>query len=137
MKTWLDATREDVLQDLAPGVTSTNVDMINKLNWTSWLMHIGDLINMDSNQFEMIVREHFESVILCINGERTRAETGEYPDDDQVDAYMASDAAKQTIEQLTRVTVSLTKESWPVFRDKICQEVGLDPKDFHFEFEDQ
>ena len=135
MKTWLEATKEDVVTELCPGVTITNDDMINKLNWTSWLAHIGELINMDSNQFEMIVREHFETVILCINGERTRAETGDYPTDEQVDTYMASDAAKQTIEQLTKLTVSLTKETWPEFRYKLCQEVGLDPADFHFDFE--
>ena len=135
MKTWLEATKEDVVTELCPGVTITNDDMINKLNWTSWLAHIGELINMDSNQFEMIVREHFETVILCINGERTRAETGDYPTDEQVDTYMASDAAKQTIEQLTKLTVSLTKETWPEFRDKLCQEVGLDPADFRFDFE--
>ena len=135
MKTWLEATKEDVVTELCPGVTITNDDMINKLNWTSWLAHIGELINMDSNQFEMIVREHFETVILCINGERTRAETGDYPTDEQVDTYMALDAAKQTIEQLTKLTVSLTKETWPEFRDKLCQEVGLNPADFQFDFE--
>ena len=135
MKTWLEATKEDVVTELCPGVTITNDDMINKLNWTSWLAHIGELINMESNQFEMIVREHFETVILCINGERTRAETGDYPTDEQVDTYMASDAAKQTVEQLTKLTVSLTKETWPEFRDKLCQEVSLDPADFHFDFE--
>ena len=135
MKTWPEATREDIIQELAPGVESTNADIINKLNWTSWLAHIGELINMDSNQFEMIVKEHFETVMLCIHGEMTRATSGEYPSQEEVDEFMKAPSTVETIQKLTSLTAQLTKETWPEFRDGICKEVGLDPDEFHFDFE--
>ena len=135
MKTWLEATFDDIAIELAPGVTATRGDEINKLNWTSWLMHIGELINMDSNQFELTTREHFEDLTLLIHGEATRAMEGDYPTPEQSQAYMHSAEAKQVIDSLTSVAVGLTKETWPEFRDRVCKEVDLDPNDFRFDFE--
>ena len=135
MKTWLEATKEDIIQEIAPGVESTDADMINKLNWTSWLAHIGELINMDSNKYELIVKEHFETVTQCIHGESRRAMTGEYPTTEESAKYMKNPDTIAMIQHLTNVTMRLDKESWPIFRDKICEDVGLDPDEFHFDFE--
>lgn len=135
MKTWLEATFDDIAIELAPGVTATRGDEINKLNWTSWLMHIGDLIEMGINQFEVTTREHFEDLTLVMHTERYNTLYGEYPTDEETDAYMHSQEAKKTIESLSSVAVGLSKETWPDFRDRVCKEVGLDPNDFKFDFE--
>ena len=136
MKTWNEATREDIVQDIAPGITATNADMINKLNWTSWLMNIGGLVEMDeSNKFELTTREHFETIFLLDYDEQVRAMTGKYPEYGEVEKYMNHPETKKKIEYLTQVAAKLTQKDWPEFRDHICSEVGLDPNDFILDFE--
>ncbi|MDO5436003.1 MAG: hypothetical protein Q4G19_06500 [Clostridia bacterium] len=135
MKTWLEATREDVIIEPFPGVCMTNDNMINKLNWTSWLPHMGELLSGDVNQFANTTREHFEDLTFLIHNEMVRASTGAYPEFEDAQAYMKTQEARDTIDKLTEVTVQLTRENWPAFRKLICEEVGLDPDDFQIDLE--
>ncbi len=137
MKTWLNATYDDIMQEVEPGVVTKNQHMINQLNWTSWLMHMGDLVSTNTNQYKFTTREHFDSLVFVTFGEFIRASENREPPYEEMDAYINSPDAQLTIDHLTQATIRLTKENWPEFRDRICQEADLDPKLFQFEFEDE
>ncbi len=135
LKTWTNVTREDVMREVAPGVLEKDQQKINQLNWSSWLMHMGDLLDMDVHSYALTTREHFDTVLFIDYGEYIRATEDHYPPYEEMDAYMKTPEVQQTLDYLTQTTIRLTKENWPEFRDRICAETGLDPKLFRFPFE--
>lgn len=42
MKLWNEATREDISTEVIPGVETLDEKVIDRLNWISYLSHIGN-----------------------------------------------------------------------------------------------
>ena len=68
---------------------------------------------------------HFDDLLFLIYGERIRAEQGEYPSIEEIMAYRSLPGTKAMIENLINVTVNLTMETWPEYKKKVCEKVGI------------
>lgn len=130
MKTWDDVTKEEIFQEIAPGVSATNDYLVNQLNWTEYLRHMRDMLFMGMIDDPMITREHLQDVVADIFMNMTNAIEGRFPEPDEISNYIRSPYAQETINKLTSLALNLTEENWPEFRDSICKEVELDPSDF-------
>ena len=127
MKTWDTVTHEDLIQEIIPGVTGINSDMVNKLNYISYLAHISELIKMGINKDASIVREHFEDLFTSIYIEQCRALKDIYPEPDEISKYMHSPSTHDAIDRLVIITIQLDESNWKGFKDKFCIDNGLDP----------
>ena len=126
MKCWANATKEDILQEMAPGVTMTNTDMINKLNWTEYLPHIRDMIDMGMSVDRELVDEHVTDLIESIFMSMGRLIYDRPVDPKEVTEYMETEHAQKTREALIQLTMSHTAETWPDMEADIRRKVGME-----------
>ena len=135
MKLWGEAKRDDIIKEIIPGVETLDEFKLDKLDWASYLSHMGEWLNEGLNQYEDSVREHFDFLVFVLYGERIYVESGKYPEIDEMQAYMALPETKELIRKLTDATTSLTRGNWPAFRQAVCEQYGLDPNDYVLDFE--
>lgn len=130
MKTWDDVTKDELIQEIAPGVYSTNAELQNQLNWTEYLRHMRDMLEMGMLKDPMITREHIQDVLVDIFMTTVRLIENRGAEPEEIQKYIRSSHAQKTIDALTETALKLTNENWPEFRNGVCGEVGLDPEDF-------
>ena len=135
MKLWNEATRNDIVNEVIPGIEVLDDAAIEKLDWTSYLAHIQDCVREELNQDEDFVRGHFDDLLFLIYVERIRAERGEYPGIEKIMAYRSLPGTKDMIENLTNVIVNLTMETWPEYKKKVCEKVGNELEELNRAFE--
>lgn len=135
MKLWNEATREDISTEVIPGVETLDEMAVARLNWTSYLSHIGEWVKEGLNHYENAVKEHFDNLTLFVYGERVRAECGEYPTKEEMQTYRKEPSTKALVQMLTKVTAQLSEETWPTFRKMTCERYGIDEKEFCEMFE--
>lgn len=130
MKTWDDVTKDELIQEIAPGVYSTNAELQSQLNWTEYLRHMRDMLEMGMLKDPMITREHIQDVLVDIFMTTVRLIENRGAEPEEIQKYIRSSHAQKTIDALTETALKLTNENWPEFRNGVCGEVGLDPEDF-------
>lgn len=125
MKTWDDVTREELVQELCPGVITTNTDLINQLNWIEYLRHIRDMIDMGMTDDPFITREHVQDVVVDIFMTLTRLVEERGAEPEEIREYILTPYAQKTINSLTEIALHHTSETWPEFEKQMREELNI------------
>ena len=130
MKTWDDVTKEELVHEMTDDVYTINEELQNQLNWTEYLRHLRDMLSWGMLDDPLITREHLQDVVVDIFMDMTKVIQDRYPEPEEIQEYIRSSYAQQTINSLTEIALKLTHDNWPDFKERICEEAGLDPDEF-------
>ena len=135
IKMWNTVTREDVMTEVITGVWTLDEKVAERLDWTSYLSHMHELMLDGTNKNEQAVREHFDDLTFMIFGERTNLELGRFPSETEGMMYRNHLHTRKLIDELTATTMSLTQGNWPSYKKHVCDHYGIDLKEFEEAFE--
>ena len=135
IKLWNTVTREDVMTEVIPGVWTLDEETAERLDWTSYLSHMHELMLDRTSKNEQAVREHFDDLTFIIFCERTNLERGSHPTAEEIMAYRNLSDTKRLVEELTDTTVKMTEKSWPNYKLMICAKYGIDQREYNLAFE--
>lgn len=139
IKLWNEATQEDIMTEVIPGVMGVDEQAVARLDWTSYLAHMQDLIREGLGQDEKFVRGHFDDLTFLIYGERIRVERGTYPVAQEVMAFRELPSTKTLIDQLTSTTMQFAGSTWAAwenYKRLICARFGINQAEFDKAFND-
>lgn len=126
MKTWHNVTKDELVQELCPGVTMTNGELINRLNWAEYLNIIKSIIELGINDNEDVVDGYIEGVLRDLYDLIIRIMEDRYPDKEESDAYISSSSTQDTKRSLIKIAMAHTSKSWPDFEKEIKQKLNIE-----------
>lgn len=126
MKTWHNVTKDELVQELCPGVTMTNGELINKLNWAEYLSIIKSIIELGMNDDEDVVDGYVEGVLRDLYDLIIHVMEDRYPDKEESDAYIASPSTQDTKKALIKIAMEHTTKTWPDFEKSIKEKLKIE-----------
>lgn len=126
MKNWHTVTKEELFNEVAPGVIFSNTDLIDKLNWAEYLPHIRDMIGFGMNLNRELTAEHVEDVLDDIFMQEFHLMYDRWPEPDEIAENRKQEYTQRTKEALIQLTMSHTSETWPEFEKQMIEHLGLE-----------
>lgn len=135
IKLWNSVTREDVMKEVIPGVWAWDERMAERLDWTSYISHMHELMRDGTTQNEQAVREHFDDLTFLIFGEKFHMTNGVEPTADEIREFRNLPSTIKLVEDLTSTTMHMTERDWPAYKMFVCKRYGIDQEEFDQAFE--
>lgn len=126
MKNWHTVTKEELFNEVAPGVMFSNNDLIEKLNWAEYLPHIRDMIEFGMNEDREMTEEHVKDVLEDIFMQEFHLMNNRWPEPDEIADHIKQPYSQKTKDALVQLTMSHTSETWPEFEKQMIDNLGLE-----------
>lgn len=122
MKTWYNVTLEDLI--LPEG--GNNQELIDQLNLVEYLDEIDDLVDWGINDDPVPAREQIKAMFMKIFLEMSRVmgNAGK-TDPKDTEAYLGSTYVTDATERILKLSMSVTRETWPEVRKKLLEDAGI------------
>lgn len=126
MKTWYTVTKDELVKEIVPGVTTSNEVLMNQLNWYEYLRHIKDMIAFGMNIDYELSDEHIEDVLEDIFRQVYHIMKERWPEPEEIADYMKKDSVQGIKASLVNLAMSHTEESWDIFEKDVREKLKLE-----------
>ena len=126
MTTWYNVKKEEIMHELCPGVTITDGELINRLDWIEYLNCIRPIVNLKINENEEKTSSLIELMLGNVYRQFVAVTENRIPEIEEVEAYKKSPNVRVTTLYLTHLAMSYTEDTWKEFETDTKQKLGIE-----------
>lgn len=125
MTTWYNVKKDNICHELCLGVTATDGELIQRMNWAEYIDCIRPIINLKLNENKKETYGLIEIMLGNVYRQVVRVMEDRNPEIEEVEAYKKSQNAIMTATYLTELAMSHTTETWTEFEANMKQKLGI------------
>ena len=126
MTTWYNVKKEEIVHELCPGVTATDGELTNRMNWIEYLNCIRPIVNLKINENEEATLSLIELMLGNVYRQFVAVMENRIPEIEEVEAYKKIPNVRITASYLTHLAMSHTEDTWKEFETDTKQKLGIE-----------